>query len=70
MKSRFSERFPIALSLYLLLKPLTVSGVSGDTTAEGIGKFSLAQQGDNWTGLLLKEPVYANTGQRKRALFN
>ena len=65
MKSRFSERFPIALSLYLLLKPLTVSGVSGDTTAEGIGKFSLAQQGDNWTGLLLKEPVYANRGQKE-----
>jgi len=47
---------------YAFTKSLTVSGVSGGTTAEGIGQFSLVNLADRWTGLLLKEPVYANTG--------
>jgi hypothetical protein len=47
---------------YAFTKSLTISGVSGGTTAEGIGQFSLVRLGDRWTGLLLKKPVYANTG--------
>ncbi len=58
----FSQDTDKSWNIYAFNKSLTVSGVSGGTTDEGIGKFSLVQLGDRWTGLLLKEPVFASTG--------
>lgn len=58
----FSQGTNKRWDIYAFAKFLTVSGVSGGTTDEGIGKFSFVQLGDHWTGLLLEEPVFASTG--------
>ena len=59
----FSQDTARSWNIYAFTKNLTVSGVSGGTTDEGIGKFSLVQLAHHWTGLLLKEPVFASTGE-------
>jgi hypothetical protein len=58
----FSQDTDRNWNIYDFVKSFTVSGVSGGTTDEGIGKFSLVRLGDRWTGLLLEEPVFASTG--------
>jgi hypothetical protein len=58
----FSQDTDRSWHIYAFNKALTVSGVSGGITDEGVGKFSLVQLGDRWTGLLLKEPVFASGG--------
>ena len=58
----FSQATDKSWNIYAFTKNLTVSGVSGGITDEGIGKFSLVQLGNHWSGLLLKEPVFASGG--------
>lgn len=61
----FSQNTDKRWENYAFIKALTVSGVSGGTTAGGVGQFSLVQLEDHWTGLLLKEPAFANMGEEE-----
>jgi hypothetical protein len=61
----FSLRGDGKWEMYDFQKALTSSGIFGGAGEGGVGEFSLVSIGDNWTALLLKEPVFANMGQEE-----